>query len=110
MLGKVSIQLHPQRRLLASVIAVGAAAYFGSRRRQESIGVSVEMWQLHAKVTAYQLRRALVGGAALMTLTVLAAFGFYLDQRRDRGRFVCLFLGDDFPSMSFPLVDSAHTK
>ncbi|RNF19762.1 uncharacterized protein Tco025E_04099, partial [Trypanosoma conorhini] len=108
MLGKVSIQLHPQRRLLASVIAVGAAAYFGnSSRRQESIGVSVEMWQLHAKVTPYQLRCALVGDAALMTLTVLAAFGFYLDQRHDCGRFVCLF-GRRFSINEFP-THGLHT-
>ncbi|RNE95752.1 uncharacterized protein Tco025E_09918 [Trypanosoma conorhini] len=85
----------------------GCAAYFVSSRRQESVGVSVEMWQLHAKVTPYQLRRALVGGAALMTLTVLAAFGFYLDQRHDCGRFVCLF-GRRFSINEFP-THGLHT-
>ncbi|RNE95457.1 uncharacterized protein Tco025E_10013, partial [Trypanosoma conorhini] len=58
--------------------------------------------------TPYQLRRALVGGAALTTLTVLAAFAFYLVQRHNCGRFACLFFGRSFSINEFP-THGLHT-
>ncbi|RNE97844.1 uncharacterized protein Tco025E_09793 [Trypanosoma conorhini] len=43
-----------------------------------------------------------------MTLTVLAAFGFYLVQRHNCGRFACLFFGRSFSINEFP-THGLHT-
>ncbi|RNF04884.1 uncharacterized protein Tco025E_07896 [Trypanosoma conorhini] len=93
----------PSTPLLVSMIVIGVALILAT--------AAMSVWRYRRNVVTTRegdpisLKRVLLEDTALMTMTVLAAIGFTWSNVTTAAS---LFLGEDFPLMSFSLMDSTR--